>query len=308
MNVINSLSDHFRNTFLHSQQKVIVESPFCSQLSLIKGIVQDIFIELKKILRIDLTIRDVCVHPSPENIRSFIFSASVLIGTGASFILFPTLQAVSIIVFSTLCLIVISKLGTKLLNDYYAYQRSVELKNWKLSRFFPLNSALKHIFFGVISVPVAMLTSRFIQLSIDKIIDSLGLATREQYQATLMNHNRFSAIVFGLDAILRAPIFEEILFRGFIQEKLFSLSKNDSDNKILALWEKTKPILITSFLFGLLHYIPQQEWSNITICMSTFSLGIFFSLLKEMTGDLWAPTTLHALNNTLSVLQLWKVI
>jgi membrane protease YdiL (CAAX protease family) len=74
------------------------------------------------------------------------------------------------------------------------------------------------------------------------------------------------------------PLWEEMFFRGFIQNVL---------RNRLGVWAA---ILVSSLLFGLFHIIPLQM-------IGAFTLGILLAWLYEKSGSLWLPIFAHALNN-----------
>lgn len=81
--------------------------------------------------------------------------------------------------------------------------------------------------------------------------------------------------------VILPPIFEEILFRGYLYGRLrryvgFGLST-----------------IVTSIAFGLVH----GQWN---VGVDTFVLSVFLCFLREYTGSLWAPMLLHALKNGLA--------
>ena len=114
-------------------------------------------------------------------------------------------------------------------------------------------------------------------------------------------------------AAIGATILEEICFRGYLHN-YFEVSSNDaqdkakSNNNAKTTLEKIKKIVKTSLIFGAAHLSPIMGWTNIPIMIVITLMGAGMSLLKETTGDLWAPMAMHATNNTISVLTLRKII
>jgi membrane protease YdiL (CAAX protease family) len=85
-------------------------------------------------------------------------------------------------------------------------------------------------------------------------------------------------MISGL-ATLLGPAIEEVFFRGFLYG---ALKKN-----IGILWA----ILVSSLFFSLLH-------TNLIGFMPILSLGIFLAYLREKTGSLVPPITVHIIHNT----------
>ena len=82
-------------------------------------------------------------------------------------------------------------------------------------------------------------------------------------------------------AVVMAPICEEVLFRGIIQ------------NSLVRKHGPWSGILIASAIFGLIHGVPQQV-------VAGFCLGIIIGFVYYRTGSLLAAMVLHAINNALA--------
>lgn len=86
-----------------------------------------------------------------------------------------------------------------------------------------------------------------------------------------------------LVALALAPaIAEELVFRGLIGRGL------------IARWGATCGIVLTTLMFAAAHGTPAHA-------LATIPVGLCLHLLYCMTGSLWAPIMLHALNNALAV-------
>ncbi|NGX62648.1 MAG: hypothetical protein KR126chlam6_00046 [Candidatus Anoxychlamydiales bacterium] len=95
-----------------------------------------------------------------------------------------------------------------------------------------------------------------------------------------------------ISVIVIAPIIEEFLFRGVLQN-LFKKFMN-----------RSLAILATSVIFAFFHFAISQKLANITILGSLFILGVFLSFLYEKQKSLISPIFLHATFNALSVLNI----
>ena len=98
-----------------------------------------------------------------------------------------------------------------------------------------------------------------------------------------------------LNAILSAPIAEEVLFRGLVFRVLLER---------LALWSA---LAVSALLFALIH-LPYWWLSGaaspaglVLRLGSIFAYGIFFALLYRWSGSLYAPVIGHGLNNLVTV-------
>lgn len=100
-------------------------------------------------------------------------------------------------------------------------------------------------------------------------------------------------LVLALFAVMvLAPLIEEILFRGLLQNYL--------KNKIGA----KAAILLTAFTFSLFHLSGKQGLGNISLGISLFILGIYLGFLYERQRSLLAPLGLHMSFNTISALRI----
>lgn len=102
--------------------------------------------------------------------------------------------------------------------------------------------------------------------------------------------------LFIFYVVILGPVIEERFFRDSLQNKLKSIL---TDLGCDLTYYKTEILLhvLNGALFGLFHLSPFQGVMNLPVFVTTTLLGIFFSWLKEKTGDLKAPTTAHILNN-----------
>ncbi len=89
-----------------------------------------------------------------------------------------------------------------------------------------------------------------------------------------------------------APIYEEIIFRGFLL------------TTFIVLYGTMWAIIITSILFGLWHIRSIFFMSKTKVVMQVLYTGIIlgpiFSLITIATGSIWIAVILHFLNNLLA--------
>jgi membrane protease YdiL (CAAX protease family) len=95
---------------------------------------------------------------------------------------------------------------------------------------------------------------------------------------------------FGLIAIVFAPIFEELFFRGFVQP-LFSRTLGT-----------VAGILITAVLFGALHGVEYAWVWQYTVFISI--VGIVLGSVRARTGSTVPSTVMHGFFNAVSVVAL----
>lgn len=127
---------------------------------------------------------------------------------------------------------------------------------------------------------------------------------------------------FSVYACVGAPLIEEYLCRGVLQGYFVNqetqvkkrvwtrvhdyLRPPAAENGLS--WKRFQTILKSSICFGVAHYSYHQGIANIPIVAVTTVMGIAAGILREQTGNLWAPTALHALHNTIVTLRLHGII
>lgn len=96
-----------------------------------------------------------------------------------------------------------------------------------------------------------------------------------------------------LTVILLAPLVEELLFRGLLQNYLRTQVGSRA------------AILLSALIFALFHFSPSQGLGNITIGFSLFTLGIYLGFLYERQQSLLASLGLHMSFNAISTLRIF---
>lgn len=89
---------------------------------------------------------------------------------------------------------------------------------------------------------------------------------------------RYEYFLAFVSLVVIAPVAEEVLFRGYLFQKL---------QKRAPLW---LAIFMTSLTFAVVHF----AWN---VGFDVFVLSIVLCLLRVVTGSLWAPILLHMLKN-----------
>jgi membrane protease YdiL (CAAX protease family) len=98
-----------------------------------------------------------------------------------------------------------------------------------------------------------------------------------------------------LGSVSVSPVFEEILFRGLILEKLSKMTSFGKAN------------MITSVLFVAVHY-PNWLWVNgfrqwiLVVSVSIFILSLLLGWLVKKTDSLYPSIIVHIINNFISLL------
>jgi uncharacterized protein len=87
-----------------------------------------------------------------------------------------------------------------------------------------------------------------------------------------------------------AAFGEEIVYRGYLQQKVSDLFGNSSLAAILA-------IGISSILFGFAH----TEQGTIGVVVTTLDAIFFSGLKRRYANNLWAPVLAHGMSNTIGL-------
>ena len=160
----------------------------------------------------------------------------------------------------------------------YAVYRKYDLKNIFRLRKVNIQIVLISIFVGFGISFMADGLDRLFQLFFP-----MPEIFEEQLLESFAIHSVSDFVIIVLSAVVFAGIFEEMLFRGFVQktfEKEFSI---------------TQAILVTSFIFGMIHMNP---WWLIQISF----FGIFLGILAWKSDSIIPSMIVHFINNGLSII------
>lgn len=129
-----------------------------------------------------------------------------------------------------------------------------------------------------------MLGMMFIAEYFTELLPTTGPVFGELYEwfSQLINMFTQEPITMIVMAVVMAPLFEEVVFRGIIQKGL----QNAGISPLKSIW-------ISAFLFGLIHGNPWQF-------VGAVLLGYVLGLVYYRTKSLLMPILLHAFNNALS--------
>ncbi|MBW4633111.1 MAG: CPBP family intramembrane metalloprotease [Iphinoe sp. HA4291-MV1] len=105
-------------------------------------------------------------------------------------------------------------------------------------------------------------------------------------QLALESQDTVALAIFFFTAAIAAPIFEEVLFRGFLLPSL---------TRYLSVWGS---ILASSFLFAVAHL-------SLSEILPLFALGIVLGVVYTRSRNLLAPMLLHSLWNSGTLLSLF---
>jgi uncharacterized protein len=95
-----------------------------------------------------------------------------------------------------------------------------------------------------------------------------------------------------ISIVIIAPIVEEVLFRGTLQQYLKKFFKVRTS------------ILMTALIFACFHFSPMQNLSNLSLIPSLFVFACFLGYIYERQGSIFASIGLHVAFNLASSLQI----
>lgn len=105
-------------------------------------------------------------------------------------------------------------------------------------------------------------------------IDPVGLSGSGSFAGILLNF---------LMAVVAAPFFEEVIFRGIMC-------------KSMARFNKGFAVIFSALLFGIAHM-------NLYQGIPAFGMGIILAFVYLRSGSLWVPILMHAVNNFMALLE-----
>lgn len=139
--------------------------------------------------------------------------------------------------------------------------------------------------------PLVVASSQLAQIFLKKIGKMEAIQDQvavEQFK--LVKDKPYLMLIFAFLLIVLVPFIEEVLFRGFLQNRL----KKSFGVKVA--------IILTSMIFALFHFSASQSWGNLELMISLFLLACFLGYLYERQQSIWAPVVLHGTFNAISVI------
>ena len=122
----------------------------------------------------------------------------------------------------------------------------------------------------------------------DLVTVELGRSPVPPIMETMIETTRYTTLLwFAL--VIAAPVFEEVLFRGFLFEGLRRTWMGAGGT-----------IVVTTLLWTLLHVAQYDPYFLMLIAL----IGILLGIARERSGSLYVPLAIHAVNNLLGTLQM----
>lgn len=155
---------------------------------------------------------------------------------------------------------------------------------------------VRNVFLGYLSwfiaFPWVVVVNRLISFAFDywHIETNVDQVAVRGLKESMADPALFWTSVIFIVAII--PVFEELLFRGFLQSWLKGL------------FGVGIAIPITAFIFALFHFASSQKAENIELILSLFILACYLGFLRERQQSLIAPIALHSTFNLLSIMMI----
>lgn len=244
--------------------------------------------EVMSLLRLDLAFQKVYKNPSISNAVSLAAQCVVpLSAISSAIVLGP---AFGIYLFA------MNIFGGAALNSYL---KNVNLKTLpSIKDLFSKDNLIWKIGIGIAAWFPLVFLKQQLEILVTWIFGLMGIVfSQGQDVAILLGSGGLSGAIWIILGCIIVPAAEELVFRGYL-EKLFETGTNPSFS------QRFTTALKTNAIFGAIHMSPFQGWCNIPFFVITFAMGMAFTLLREATGDLWAPTICHTMNNTIATILL----
>lgn len=208
----------------------------------------------------------------------------------------PTLASIPILLQSLLQLIIFLLTATFFILYATLQNRQEFLKVLKQTSFPGAQPLSSDLFLGFltwfIATPVVLTLAEFAEVITTLIFErpeAPQLAVEALKQAT---GHPMAFFMILLSILLFAPFLEEYLFRGLLQTWLRKTAGS------------LNAIFLSGFAFALLHFAPQQKWTNIPLIISLFTFGCYLGFVYEKSRSLFAPIVLHVTFNLISVIRI----
>ena len=140
-------------------------------------------------------------------------------------------------------------------------------------------------------LPLSIVVSELVNVAHSLFPPPDAVAVTRRALERLDTRTPISAVQVAIVAVGIAPVVEEFLYRGVLQQGL------------VAHLGRTRGVLLAACLFGLAHVSPGLSGASaLATFVATLPLGLALGAVRLATGSLLAPILLHACNNALGLL------
>jgi CAAX protease family protein len=196
----------------------------------------------------------------------------------------------AVIQFITLCLVLAA------LAVFSFFQRPTMRGVWLRDRSDPAKKIPKDFCLGVVTwfvaFPLVVVAGQICDLLLYAFF---GVDNYEQLAVRFLKLSLASPLLLWMalsTIIILAPVIEEWLFRGILQ------------NFFKGLVGKKAAILLSSLCFALFHLSASQGWGNLSLAVSLFLFACYLGFLYERQGSLFASIGLHMTFNIVSSMRI----
>lgn len=152
---------------------------------------------------------------------------------------------------------------------------------------------VKHILLGIAAVVPYFVVYLLIVSVVSHFYPSLNIDQKQEigFDSTT---GTLQLIVVFISLVVLPPLVEEIMMRGFLY------------TGVRKMFGRIVSALLVSALFGVAHLAEGGATGPLWIgALDTFALSLVLVWLREMTGNLWAGITLHAVKNGIAFVSLF---
>jgi membrane protease YdiL (CAAX protease family) len=152
---------------------------------------------------------------------------------------------------------------------------------------------VRHILLGFLAVIPYFLVYLLIVTVVTHFYPSLNVDQKQEIGFDTTKGTLQLILVF-VSLVVLPPLIEEIMMRGFLY------------TGVRRMFGKLISALIVSALFGVAHLAEGGAAGPLWIgALDTFALSLVLVSLREITGNLWAGITLHAVKNGIAFVSLF---
>lgn len=141
------------------------------------------------------------------------------------------------------------------------------------------------------NIPLGTFTWRqaalFSVLLLSLIVSQSFYLQQESWTSGQFGEGRSKVLLFSLAVVLLAPVFEEILFRGFVMQGLL----------LWAPGQRLACALLTSMSFAAMH----TQYTHFQTLIALILLSLLLCYARLISGGLKLPIFLHMLNNLIGI-------
>ncbi|MEI6089452.1 MAG: type II CAAX endopeptidase family protein [bacterium] len=148
-----------------------------------------------------------------------------------------------------------------------------------------LFSILGLVAVSAIGSSIMSLQYHFLPDNVNLWLDQMYASTAGLYSNLFYTGFNYQLLLAVLGAAIIVPVYEEMVFRGYLQKNLEVLKR------------PTLAIILTSLIFTLLHF-------NLAEILPLFILAFYVGVITYKTDSLKIAITCHVLNNTFAIVKM----